>query len=181
MVTGSSIDHAALATRVEQVQTTAQEKPSLSSRVEAVGRALARYGLVVVVAWIGLMKFTAYEAEGIRLYVSNSPLMSWIYGFLSVRGFSAVLGVVEVAIALLIAARPFSPRASALGSALAAGMFLTTLSFLVTTPGVWEPSLGGFPALSAIPGQFLIKDLALLGIALWSLGEAWEASRRGAV
>jgi uncharacterized membrane protein YkgB len=149
--------------------------------VEAVGRALARYGLVVVVAWIGLMKFTAYEAEGIRPFVAHNPLMSWVYGFMSVRDFSAVLGVVEVAIALLIAARPFSPRASALGSALAVGMFLTTLSFLVTTPGVWEPSLGGFPALSAIPGQFLIKDLALLGIALWSLGEAWEASRRGAV
>jgi uncharacterized membrane protein YkgB len=181
MVTGSSTDHAALATRVEQVQTTAQERTSLSSRVEVVGRELARYSLVVVVGWIGLMKFTAYEAEGIRPFVAHSPLMSWVYGLLSVRDFSAVLGVVEVGIALLIAARPFSPRASALGSALAVGMFLTTLSFLVTTPGVWEPSLGGFPALSAIPGQFLIKDLALLGIALWSLGEAWEASRRGAV
>ena len=181
MVTGSSTDHAALATRVEQVQTTAREKTSQSSRVEAVGRALARYGLVAVVAWIGLMKFTAYEAEGISRYVTNSPLMSWVYGFMSVRGFSAVLGVVEVAVALLIAARPFSPRASALGSALAVGMFLTTLSFLVTTPGVWELSLGGFPALSAIPGQFLIKDLALLGVAVWLLGEAWEASRRGAV
>jgi uncharacterized membrane protein YkgB len=181
MVTGSFTDHVALATRVEPVQTTAQEKTALSSRVEAVGRVLARYGLVVVVAWIGLMKFTAYEAEGIRPFVAHSPLMSWVYGVMSVRDFSAVLGVVEVALALLIAARPFSPRASALGSALAVGMFLTTLSFLVTTPGVWEPSLGGFPALSAIPGQFLIKDLALLGIALWSLGEAWEASRRGAV
>jgi uncharacterized membrane protein YkgB len=153
----------------------------MSSQVEAVGRALARYGLVVVVAWIGLMKFTAYEAEGIRPFVANSPLMSWVYGSMSVGGFSAALGVVEVVIALLIAARPFSPRASVLGSALAVGMFLTTLSFLVTTPGVWEPSLGGFPALSAIPGQFLIKDLALLGIALWSLGEAWQASQRASL
>jgi Protein of unknown function, DUF417 len=41
------------------------------------------------------------------------------------------------------------------------------VSFLVTTSAVWEPSAGGFPALSALPGQFLIKDLALLGIALW--------------
>jgi uncharacterized membrane protein YkgB len=57
-------------------------------------------------------------------------------------------------------------------------MFLTTLSFLFTTPGVWETSLGGFPALSAIPGQFLIKDLALLGISLWALGDAWQASER---
>jgi uncharacterized membrane protein YkgB len=146
--------------------------------VEAVGRELARYGLVVVVGWIGLMKFTAYEAEGIRLYVTNSPLMSWVYGSLSVRSFSAMLGVVEVAIALLIAARPFAPRVSALGSALAVGMFLTTLSFIFTTPGVWEPSAGGFPALSGKPGQFLIKDLPLLGIALWSFGESWKASER---
>ena len=91
-----------------------------------------------------------------------------------------LLGVIEVAIAILLAVRPFSPRASALGSALAVGMFLTTLSFLVTTPGVWEPSAGGFPALSALPGQFLIKDLALLGISLWSLGESWKASVRAA-
>src|SRR3954463_6734795 len=157
---------------------TAHEPRAMNSRVEAAGRALARYGLVVVVAWIGLMKFTAYEAEGIRPFVANSPLLSWVYGLMSVWGFSAVLGVVEVAVALLIAARPFAPRVSALGSALAAGMFLTTLSFLVTTPGVWEPSAGGFPALSAVPGQFLIKDLALLGISLWTLGEAWKASEQ---
>src|SRR5919198_5537784 len=158
---------------------TAHEQRAISSRVEAIGRGLARYGLVVVVAWIGLMKFTAYEAEGIRPFVASSPLLSWVYGFMSVRGFSAVLGVVEVAIALLIAARPFAPRASALGSALAVGMFLTTLSFLLTTPGVWEPSAGGFPALSGKPGQFLLKDLALLGIALWTLGEAWQVSEQG--
>ena len=81
-------------------------------------------------------------------------------------------------LALLIAARPFWPRASTVGSVLAVGMFLTTLSFLVTTPGVWEPSAGGFPALSALPGQFLIKDLALLGISFWTLGEAWHASEQ---
>src|ERR1700687_4658436 len=122
------------------MQDAAHEQRAMSSRMEAVGRELARYGLVVVVAWIGLMKFTAYEAEGIRLYVANSPLMSWVYGPMSVRGFSAMLGVVEVSVAVLIAARPFSPRACALGSALAVGMFLMTLSFLITTPGVWEPS-----------------------------------------
>ena len=170
---------AASNTRTEQ-QAAAVSGKALSSQVEAVGRELARYGLVVVIAWIGLMKFTAYEAEGISPFVANSPLMSWVYGPMSVRGFSAMLGVVEVATAVLIAARPFLPRASVVGSALAVGMFLTTLSFLATTPGVWEPSAGGFPALSGKPGQFLIKDLALLGISLWSLGESWKASGRAA-
>jgi uncharacterized membrane protein YkgB len=65
---------------------------------------------------------------------------------------------------------------SALGGGLAAVMFLTTLTFLFSTPG-WEPSLGGFPALSVVPGQFLIKDIVLLGAALWSLGEALHAAR----
>jgi len=160
------------------MQDTVHEKRSMSSQVETVGRELTRYGLVVVVGWIGLMKFTSYEAEGIRPFVASSPLMSWVYGLMSVRSFSAMLGVVEVTIALLIAVRPFSPRVSALGSALAVGMFLSTLSFLVTTPGVGEPSLGGFPALSAVPGQFLIKDLVLLGASLWTLGESWQASEQ---
>ena len=166
---------------------TTQEVPTLyrrgllSIRVEAAGRELARYGLVVVVGWIGLMKFTAYEAEGISTYVANSPLMSWVYDFMSHRSFSAVLGVVELTIATLIAARPIWPRASMFGSALAVGMFLTTLSFLASTPGVWEPSAGGFPALSGFPGQFVIKDLALLGISLWTLGDAWRASERKSV
>ena len=146
--------------------------------MEAAGRVVARYGLVFVVGWIGLMKFTTYEAEGISTYVANSPLMSWVYGFMSHRGFSAVLGVVEVSVGILIAVRPVFPRATVVGSAMAVAMFLTTLSFLFTTPGVWEPSAGGFPALSGFPGQFLIKDFALLGISLWSLGEAWRASER---
>ena len=144
--------------------------------LEAVGQAIVRYGLVLVVGWIGAMKFTAYEAAGIQPLVANSPLMSWMYGFLSVRAFSNLLGAVEVAVAVMIALRPVSSRIAAVGSGMAVMMFLTTLSFLVSTPG-WEPSLGGFPALSVVPGQFLLKDVVLLGAAVWSLGEALSAAR----
>jgi uncharacterized membrane protein YkgB len=144
--------------------------------LEAVGRHSVRYGLVLVLLWIGSMKFTAYEAEGISGFVSNSPLMFWAYQLLSKGQFSVILGIVELLTAALIAARPFSARVSAVGSALAVGMFLTTLSFLFSTPGVIEPSLG-FPALSALPGQFLIKDVVLLGAALWTAGEALRAIR----
>jgi len=143
--------------------------------LKMVGANVARYGLVIVLLWIGGMKFTAYEAESIKPLVANSPLMKWVYQIMSVRQFSALLGMIEIAIGVLIALRPVWPVASAVGSGLAVGMFLTTLSFLGTTPG-WEPSLGGFPALSAMPGQFLIKDLVLLGVALYSVGEAWEAA-----
>ena len=117
---------------------------SMAQAIEAVGRHSIRYGLVFVLLWIGAMKFTAYEAEGIAGLVSNSPLMSWAYQVLSLRQFSSLIGVTELLIAAMIAARPLAPKLSAIGSALAAGMFLTTLSFLFSTPGVIEPSLG-FP------------------------------------
>ena len=146
----------------------------MSNRLHFIGMHVTRYGLVLVLLWIGGMKFTAYEAEGIRPLVANSPLMGWVYNLMSVTAFSSLLGVVEIAIGVLIALRPVWPAGSALGSGLAVGMFLTTLSFLVTTPG-WEPSLGGFPAVSAMPGQFVLKDIVLLGAALWTAGEAWAA------
>jgi reactive chlorine resistance protein C len=74
----------------------------------------------------------------------------------------------------MIALRPVSTGIAAVGSGLAVLMFLTTLSFLFSTPG-WEASLSGFPALSALPGQFLVKDVVLLGASIWSLGEALNA------
>jgi reactive chlorine resistance protein C len=160
--------------RIDKTTTQSGASSALADKgvaIAVLGSRVLRYGLVLVVGWIGLMKFTGYEANGIQPLVAHSPLMGWMYHFLSVRQFSDGLGVVEVAIALLIALRPWSPKASAVGSALAMVMFLTTLSFLFSTPG-WEPSLGGFPALSASPGQFLLKDLVLLGAAIWSLGES---------
>jgi reactive chlorine resistance protein C len=147
-----------------------------SSVVQMAAAYLLRYGLVLVIAWIGFMKFTAYEAAGIQPLIAHSPLMSWMYAIFSERAFSTLLGVVEVSVAAMIALRPVSAKVSAIGSGLAAIMFLTTLTFLFSTPG-WEPSLGGFPALSVVPGQFLIKDLVLLAAALWSLGEALPEAR----
>lgn len=141
-----------------------------SDRIQGIGKFLLRCGLVLVIAWIGAMKFTAYEAAGVQPLVASSPLMNWMYNFLSVQGVSNLLGVIETSVAVMIAMRPFSAKMCALGSVLAIGMFLTTLTFLFSLPG-WEPSLGGFPALSG-SGGFLIKDILLLGAAVWSLGES---------
>lgn len=143
--------------------------------IQALGSLLIRYGLVLVLGWIGLMKFTAFEAEGIQPLVASSPLMSWLYKVMSVRMTSNVIGIAEVTSALLIAIRPLSARASVIGSGLAVMTFVTTITFLFTLPG-WEKSLGGFPALSG-SGGFLLKDVVLLGAALWTLGESLRGTK----
>src|SRR3954463_2975199 len=85
----------------------------MGDRLKLIGMHVARYGLVIVLLWIGGMKFTAYEAGGIKPLVANSPLMGWVYRVMSVRGFSALLGVVETALGVLIALRPVWPLGSA--------------------------------------------------------------------
>jgi len=141
--------------------------------VAVAGRHLVRYGLVVVIAWIGALKYSAYEAAAIHPLIANSPLMSWLDNILSVRALAATLGTLEIIAALLIALRVLAPRLSAVGSAMAILLFLGTLSFLFTTPGVTAG--GGFPVLSVLPGQFLLKDLVLLGASLWTLGDSLAA------
>ena len=152
--------------------------------VATVGRYLVRYALVVVIAWIGALKYGAYEAAAIQPLIAHSPIFSWLYSIFSVRTFAAVLGSVEIVAALLIAVRPLAPRISVLGSAMGVLLFLSTLSFLFTTPGV--TAAGGFPVLSGLPGQFLLKDLVLVSASLWTLGDSlgaalpWRSAHGGA-
>ena len=162
-----------MATRVENIENTNTTDSGLT--LENVGANVIRYGLVIILLAVGALKFTAYEAEGIQGLVANSPLMSWAYSVFSVRSYSALLGVIEITLGILIATRPFAPKVSAIGSIGAIIMFLTTLSFLLTTPGVWQAGYG-FPFPSPMPGQFLVKDIMLLGAAIWTAGEALRAA-----
>lgn len=141
------------------------------------GEFVLRYGLAIVFLWIGLLKFTAYEAKNIEPFVANSPIWSWAYQAMGLQGVSNLIGVIEIAIGVLIATRVFWPKASAIGSFGAAITFIITLSFILTTPGVWEAGYG-FPFPSGMPGQFLLKDLVLLGVSIWTAGEALVAASR---
>ncbi|MEN3316821.1 MAG: hypothetical protein V7643_222 [Mycobacterium sp.] len=148
-----------------------------SSRTTAIAALVARYGLVIVIAWFGAMKFTHYESQGISHWVANSPLLSWIYNIMSIDAFGRLNGSVELIVAALLAVKPWFPKVSVVGGIMASLFFVTTLSFMMTTPGVGEASAGGFPVLSA-DGEFLMKDIALLGLALWLLADATDAARR---
>ena len=138
------------------------------------GQLVTGYGLVVVLAWIGFGKYVKMDA---KVLIEHSPLMSWIFHFLSATTVARGLGTMEIIAALLIAVRPIWPRASIVGSALAIVLFMGTLSFLFTTPGVVVAHAAGVPVLSAQPGQFLLKDLVLIGVAIWTLGNSLRAAR----
>ena len=142
--------------------------------------ALLRWSLVVIFLWFGLMKFTAYEADGIAPLISHSPVMGWLIAAFDVSGAARVVGVVELSTAAMLAAGAFLPAASALGAAMSSATYAITLTFLASTPGVAAAAAGGFPAISADVGQFLLKDLVLLAASLCLLLASVEAAPRRA-
>ena len=128
--------------------------------------ALLRWSLVVIFLWFGCMKFTAYEAAGNAALIGHSPVLGWMNTVFGVQGASRVVGVIELTTCAMLVLGAMVPVASALGAAMSTATFLVTLSFFVSTPGVAEPTAGGFPAISALPGQFLLKDLVLLAVSI---------------
>lgn len=146
-----------------------QDAPEAAGTLQRLGRGIALAGVVLPLLLIGGLKFTAVEIEGLKPLIGGTPWLAWMYPVFGEAGASYFLGVVEIATALLLIASPWSARAAVAGGLLAAITFLVTCSIMVALP-IWEPKAGGFPALGFL-GQFLIKDIALLGISLVVLGE----------
>lgn len=149
-------------------------QPPPDTALQSVGAATLRCALATNLVWIGRLKFEDYEVENIHPLVSSSSPFSPLLDRLGKHRLARLIGVTEIAIGSLIAAKPLAPRASALGSIAAVGMFATTLSFLATTPGVWQENHGA-PKLSMV-GQFLIKDSVLLGASLLTAAESLQAA-----
>jgi uncharacterized membrane protein YkgB len=174
-----------------------------AASLDRIGLGLLRFGLVVVLVWIGGLKFARYEADGIVPLVANSPLMSFFYHhpapeyrpYMNREGelipahrdwhetngtypFAYGLGVVIVSIGILIALHPVLPQVAAAGSFLLILMALTTLSFLITTPEAWVSALGdsahGFPFLSGT-GRLVVKDAIMLGAAVTTMADSAKA------
>lgn len=135
----------------------------VSNALETLGANVLRYSLVSFLLFFGAMKWTLDEARAVNPLIVNSPFLSWADHLYGMQGASELIGIIELALAVLIALRRWTPAVSAWGSLLAVCMFLITLSFLFTTPNVQQQA------------PFLLKDLSLLGASVWTAGEAFGA------
>ena len=139
--------------------------------------------LAIIFLWFGCLKFTAYEQSGVAGFIMNNPLIAWLHGAFGTGGGAEFLGVVEILTGLLIVGSLVVPRLGIVGGALGMLTFIITLICLFTTPGVIQYGFNGPFALSAVPGQFLLKDLGLFAACAWIAGNSFDAvrSRTGTV
>lgn len=125
------------------------------------GILIARFGVALVLGWIGLFKFTPTEANAIVPLLEHSPLMSWLIPALGVRSSSNLIGSVEIITAVALVVGTWSARTLLVGSVLGTLTFAATISFLFTTPGTFSFHDGFW-----VPDGFLLKDVTLLGVCL---------------
>lgn len=126
---------------------------------------LLRWSMVGIFIWFGIQKFTPYAAEAIAPLISHSPFISWL-GIFGTIGEARVIGTIELVTAVALILGSVNPIASALGAAMGSVTFLLTTSFVLTTPGITQISPTGFPIISTLVEQFLIKDVVLLASCL---------------
>lgn len=122
---------------------------------------MSTFGVVLILLWLGIFKFTATEAMAIKPLIANHPLSYWLYRLLSVQTVSNIIGIFEIVVALLILlSLKLNPLRRYAGVGLCI-IFTMTLSYLFTTPNMLR-YVNGVP----VTDFFILKDILFLGFGI---------------
>ena len=127
-----------------------------------------RAALVIICACFGYQKWFSYEAQALIPYISHGPLIFWMYPVFGIRGATWFLGVSEWAFGLLLLLGFWNKRLGILGALGMCFSMIATFTIIPFFPNGWEPSAGGFPAMTENTA-FLMKDLVLLAASFYLL------------
>ena len=129
-------------------------KPNLSGYQAAY---ISLFPVLLVLLWIGGMKFTLFEAQGIEGLVNSSPLMSWMYSLWELQTVSNLIGVYDLVAVLLLIIAIYKRELLYPALLMSGAVFVVTQTFLFSFSG----SLSSATILSTT-GHFLVKDLWFL-------------------
>jgi uncharacterized membrane protein YkgB len=128
---------------------------------------IVRASMVIMFFFFGYQKWWAYEAERLVPFISNGPLIRWLYPVFGHQGASWFLGVSEWTFGSLLLAGFWDKRLGLLGAAGSTGTFIATVTIIPFMPEGWDP-VAGFPAMTGnVP--FLMKDVVLLAVSIYLL------------
>jgi uncharacterized membrane protein YkgB len=129
---------------------------------------LLRASMVIIFFFFGYQKWWDYEAQTLIPFISNGPLISWMYSVFGIRGASWFLGVSEWLFGALIFIGFWNKTVGALGAAGSCLTFIVTITIIPFMPDGWAASAGGFPAMTGnVP--FLMKDVVLFAVSVYLL------------
>jgi uncharacterized membrane protein YkgB len=127
-----------------------------------------RASMVIIFLFFGYQKWFEYEAQALIPYISNGPLISWMYPVFGIRGASWFLGVSEWLFCALLFAGFWNKKLGILGALGSCFSFIATVTIIPFIPDGWAASAGGFPAMTERVA-FLLKDLVLFAASFYLL------------
>ena len=128
---------------------------------------LLRASMVIIFLAFGYQKWFEYEAQVLIPYISNGPLIFWMYPVFGIRGASWFLGVSEWLICALLFLGFWNKKLGILGALGSCVTFASTVTIIPFMPNGWDPA-AGFPAMAGnVP--FLVKDVVLLAVSIYLL------------
>jgi uncharacterized membrane protein YkgB len=137
---------------------------------------ILRASMVIIFLFFGYQKWFEYEVKVLIPYISNGPLIFWLYPVFGIQGASWFLGVSEWLFGTLLLLGFWNKYLGILGALGSLVTFVGTVTIIPFMPNGWEPSAGGFPAMVGnIP--FLMKDVVLLAVSIYLLKEDVERVR----
>jgi uncharacterized membrane protein YkgB len=129
---------------------------------------LLRAAMVIIFFFFGYQKWFAYEVERLIPFISNGPLIFWLYPLLGMRGATLFLGVSEWTFGTLLFLGFWNKRLGILGALGSIATFVGTVTIIPFMPEGWDAAAGGFPAMTGnVP--FLMKDVVLLAVSVYLL------------
>lgn len=144
---------------------------SISKKISlATAQFLFRYGLGVVLIWLGIMKFRNAEALHIQQAMAHTFLFKWMLKYITIYAFSQIIAWIQIIAGVFLMLKPVSKKIATWGSILALIIYLAGIFVFLTSGIVWEAGYG-FPELSR-SGHALLKDFILFGAAIWCLSDS---------
>jgi uncharacterized membrane protein YkgB len=129
---------------------------------------LLRASMVIMFFFFGYQKWFAYEADRLIPFISNGPLIFWLYPALGMRGATLFLGISEWTFGTLMFLGFWNKPLGILGALGSTGTFIATVTIIPFMPEGWDAAAGGFPAMTGnVP--FLMKDVVLLAVSVYLL------------
>jgi uncharacterized membrane protein YkgB len=129
---------------------------------------LVRASMVITFVFFGYQKWFDYEAQTLLPFISNGPLLSWVYLVFGTTDATWLLGVVDWLCGGLLFAGFWNKKLGTLGSLGAVMLVIGMTTIIPFMPNGWALSAGGFPEMQ-VNFAFLMKDLVLLTASIYLL------------
>ena len=171
--TGDSSGKAATAIFAEVMNLLIRILTKLGLLKEDLDNHVVRASMIIIYFFFGYQKRFPYEAHTLIPFISNGPLISWMYPVFGIRGASWFLGVSEWLFGALLFLGFWNKRLGVLGALGSCVTFIMTITIIPFMPDGWAPSAGGFPAMQGNVA-FLMKDLVLFAASFYLLKQDVE-------